>query len=315
MAMAGVNSEILLEAGTNELEVLVFRVGKLNCGVNVAKVREVIGDYKLTHVPNSHPAVVGVCKLRGSVLPLVDLEGYFNGGQRSDLSGKRNVIITEFNDMTMGFIVDGVERIYRLPWEQILPLPAHLASVDTAITSVCKVAENNIAMMVDFEKIAFDIQGIDVAAQRIERPRNGVKREAVRILLAEDSQMMRSFMVETLQQAGYEQVTAVENGALAWEQLEATAAGTTEPFHVLVSDLEMPQMDGLTLCRKTKEHRDLGQTPVVVFSSLVSSDNVNKLEQVGADAALTKPQLNQLVAIVDRLVAKAAEEIPEALPA
>ncbi len=296
---------ILLEAGTNELEVLVFSVRDLHCGVNVAKVREVIASFHTVHVPQAHPAVVGVCNLRGEVIPLIDLHLYFFPGVQSD-APQRSVIVTEFNNMRLGFIVDGVDRIYRLRWEAILPLPEHLASCDTAMTSVCKLDEDNIAMMIDFEKIAFDIQGIAVAAEHVAGAGAGVNRDQRRVLLAEDSPTMRSFMYNTLVEAGFGEVVATDDGAQAWARLQDVIAGKAPPFDVIVSDVEMPQMDGLHLCRRIKESPALRDVPVVVFSSLVSDDNLKKMASVAADASLTKPQLAQLVGVVDRLLLQAA---------
>jgi two-component system chemotaxis response regulator CheV len=294
---------ILLESGTNELEALVFTLGKLRCGVNVAKVREVIGLPQRTHVPMAHPAVIGVANLRGRVIPLVDLQLYFTPGQDSACDD-RHVVITEFNNVLLGFVVDGVEQIYRLGWDQVEPAPHSSDYDNAAVTSICHVGDQ-LVLMVDFEKIAFDIQGTQMAADQIGEAAEGFDRQACRILLAEDSQTMRNFMVETLKGAGYGQVKSVGDGADAWAELESSLQKpSNERYDLMISDIEMPRMDGLHLCRRVREHAELRDMPVVIFSSLVSEDNEKKTSAVGADATLTKPQLGRLVEFVDRLLTR-----------
>lgn len=297
--MSNNDQKILLEAGTNELEVLVFTLGPLRCGVNVAKVREVIGRIEPTHVPCAHPAVVGVSNLRGQVIPLVDLHLYFHPGETS-ASDVRHVIITEFNDLLMGFVVDGVEQIYRLSWDKVEPAP--LSQQSAAVTSICHI-NDKLVLMIDFERIAFDIQGMQVSAEKIGEAGDGVERATCRLILAEDSPTMRNFLQQTLTTAGYENVKVTGDGQEAWEAIEATVNDPMSPrFDVIVSDIEMPRMDGLHLCRRVRENPQLRDTPIVIFSSLVSDDNLKKMAQVGADRTLTKPQLVELVRIVDELM-------------
>lgn len=293
-------SQILTEAGTNELEVLVFSLGKTFCGVNVAKVREVIGQHKARRVPAAHPAVVGVTNLRGKVITLLDLQLYFYPGQPST-HPQRHVIVTEFNERVMGFVVDGVERIYRLGWESVKPVPFNLKGIDAAsVTSICEI-DGKLVLMIDFEKIAFTIEGVQMAEAA---PGGMAEARTGRILLAEDSAMMRAFIERSLRNAGYTNLTIVEDGAAAWEQLEAVLNGAA-PFDAIVSDLEMPRMDGLHLCRRVKQTPQLRDVPFIVFSSIAGRSHDVKLNAVGADAALTKPRLPELVEIVDRLIAGA----------
>lgn len=296
-------TDILLEAGTNELEVLVFNLGQLRCGVNVAKVREVTGSFDLVRVPRAHPAMIGVMNLRDSVIPLVDLQLYLHGAPCE--AKHRHLIVMEFNNLVMGFVVDGVEQIYRLPWKAVAPLPAN-QQAHAAVTSVCHV-EDKLVLMVDFEKIAFDIHGLQVAAaSELKDTRAGFNRADYRILIAEDSSMMRAFLESTMRTAGYEQLTVVADGAEAWNRISKTVDSDARPFDLIVSDIEMPQMDGLHLTRRIKEHPQLKDTPVVIFSSLVSNDNAKKTSQVGADCTLTKPQLARLVEIADEFLQRAA---------
>ena len=183
--------KILLESGTNELEVLVFSVGSTCYGVNVAKVREIIGQVKVVHVPMAHSAVIGVFKLRDSVIPLVDLRLYFGVGNASGAT-QRTVIFMEFNDIQMGFLVDGVDRIFRLNWSKVRPMPMGQEERGAIVTSACEI-EGKFVLMPDFEKIVFEIQGsVDVfrvSGEVCEDSRAG--RGVQRILLAEDSPTIR----------------------------------------------------------------------------------------------------------------------------
>jgi two-component system chemotaxis response regulator CheV len=298
--MSDKSKGILLESGTNELEVLVFTVGELRCGVNVAKVREVIGQVELTRVPKAHHSVVGVANLRGRVIPMVDLQLFFRP-DRPSTATQRNYIVTEFNDMSMGFIVDSVEQIFRLSWNNVEPLPISGGTHNASVTSVCHV-DGQLVMMVDFEKIAFDIQGVSVAAADVADD-HGFERGRWRLLLAEDSPTMRKFIEDTLVKAGYVNVTSVTDGQAAWDLLDADA------FDLVISDIEMPRMDGLHLCRRIREWSETSKLPVVIFSSLVSDDNLKKMDAVGANATLTKPQLVKLVEIVDALLQEAAQPV------
>ncbi len=306
--------EILLDAGTNELEVLVFSLGRTRYGVNVAKVREVIGQVDVVTVPMTPPEVVGVFNLRDSVIPLIDLQLYFDASRPSEVE-QRTVILMEFNDISIGFLVDTVERIYRLSWGDVKPMPGLSDFKDSIITSVCEVDEK-LALMVDFEKIAFDINDDNDIYNVKERAEASDchTRAGQHILLAEDSPTIRNAIEQNLVQAGFGRVTAVADGEIAWGLLSGGSGGApAEPFTFVVTDIEMPRMDGLHLCKRIKDSADLGHLPVVVFSSLVSDTNLKKVQQVGADAALTKPQMTKLVELIDGLLAgkTAGEVLPD----
>jgi two-component system chemotaxis response regulator CheV len=269
----------------------------------VAKVREVIGQVDLVRVPMTHQAVVGVFKLRDNVIPLVDLQLYFEPGRPSEAQ-QRSVILMEFNDFQIGFLVDGVERIYRMSWKEVKPMPMGQGDKDSVITSVCEV-DQYLALMVDFEKITFDINGDQNIFNRGGMvPESGAKtRKDHRIILAEDSPTIRHAIRSNLIESGYVQVTACSDGGEAWNQIEQTANDPSLPrFSIVVTDIEMPRMDGLHLCKRIKENPSLRETPVIVFSSLVSDTNLKKCESVGADAAITKPQMVRLVEILDDIL-------------
>jgi two-component system, chemotaxis family, chemotaxis protein CheV len=307
VTQSAAKQDILLESGTNELEVLVFKLGPTHFGVNVAKVREVIGHVDPVEVPKAHPSVIGVFKLRDSVIPLVDLQLYFKPGQPSTVA-LRNVVLMEFNNVQIGFQVDSVERIYRISWKTVRPMPIAQSAQKAVITSVCEL-DGHLVLMIDFEKIAFEVNGdrnVYTISNDAARATSS-ERKAQHVLLAEDSPTIRGAIETNLVSAGYAHVTSVSNGEEAWNTLEASLEGEdARAFTLVVTDIEMPAMDGLHLCKRVKEHPKLKSLPVVVFSSLVSDSNVKKCEAVGADAALTKPQMGRLVELLDKLLSREA---------
>ncbi len=310
--------EILLESGTNELEVLVFSLGPTRYGVNVAKVREVLAHVEVVEIPMTNPSVVGVFNLRNTVIPLVDLQLYFQPGVPSQAE-QRTVILMEFNNRQIGFLVDGVERIFRISWNAVRSVPTLQKYADSVITSVCDL-DGGLVLMVDFEKIAFDISDETEGFKGAEIPQEETQaadpldddtptprsRGEERILLAEDSPTIRNAITSALRQAGYGAVVDTQDGLQAWEAAQTSLETGAEPFTIIVTDIEMPQMDGLHLCKRIKEHPELKRLPVIVFSSLVSDTNLKKCEAVGADAAITKPQMTELVALIDELLARYA---------
>ncbi|MCC6677420.1 MAG: chemotaxis protein CheV [Phycisphaerales bacterium] len=298
----GITGDILLDAGTNELEVLVFRLRGGTFGVNVAKVREVIRPVRTIAAPHQHSSVLGMFNIRGAVLPVVDLARHLNLPQPEKRQEGR-VIITEFNGQKTGFLVDGVEQIYRVSWDRVRPSPSlalmrgggqHLTSTTTGIIEI----KGRLVLMLDFESVADAIlTERRLHIDRVDNPM-GVDRASKRVILAEDSPFMRQLMRDILIRSGYERLEVYSDGEQAWNAIQEPGPA----IHAIISDIEMPRMDGLHLTRRIKAspaHRDV---PVVLFSSLVSQDNLKKGQQVGADVQIPKPELQELVLLVDRVV-------------
>ncbi|MCG8409172.1 MAG: chemotaxis protein [Phycisphaerales bacterium] len=291
-------SNILMEAGTNEVEVLVFHLNDGLYGVNVAKVREIITMVPLTRFPNVHPAVRGVFKLRNQVHPLVDLRRFFDMPPAKDEQDSR-VIVTEFNNGRMGFMVDHIDRIHRVSWSEMGEVPNVTNDDDTAMTGVLRI-DDSLILMLDFERVAFRVAGItdlEAAAPQAD----GADRGEVRVLLADDSSMMRRMLNDSMVNAGFKKISIASDGEEAWNTLKKLQAAGTLP-DVIVTDIEMPKMDGLHFTKRIKENEQLKHLPVIVFSSLVSDDNLKKCKSVGADRQLTKPELPGLVSIIDELI-------------
>lgn len=298
----GITGDILLDAGTNELEVLVFRLRGGIFGVNVAKVREVIRPVRTIAAPHQHGSVLGMFNIRGAVLPVVDLARHLKL-PAPDHTHEGRVIITEFNGQKTGFLVDGVEQIYRVSWDRVRPAPnlvltrgaeQHLASTTTGIIEI----KDRLVLMLDFESVADAIlTERRLHIDRVDNP-HGVDRASKRVILAEDSPFMRQLMRDILIRSGYERLEVYSDGEQAWNAVEAPGPA----IDAVISDIEMPRMDGLHLTKRIKASPVHKGVPVVLFSSLVSPDNLKKGQQVGADVQIPKPELQELVLLVDRMV-------------
>ena len=274
-------TNILLEAGTNELEVVEFYLdeatfptvdaGDVNAdpqapagegsyrgyyGVNVAKVLEIIRMPKVTELPEvQHPSVLGAFNLRSRIIPLVDLAMWL-GKTHTQTDEQPKTIVTEFNNVTTAFMVSGVNRIHRISWEKVEQPNKYVAAVsNNTVIGVVKL-EERIVFLLDLEKV--------------------------------------------VEKAGFT-VEVVENGREAWERLEdfkrRAEEGNrpiTDFVHVMVSDIEMPVMDGLNLTHRIKTDPMLKQLPVVLFSSLITDKLRHKGESVGADDQISKPEVTQL---------------------
>lgn len=303
--------DILLEAGTNELEILVFFLDGGPFGVNVAKVREVITPLQVHRIPASHPSVEGAFQLRDKVVPLIGLRAHLGMApvteeQRLEREGSR-IIITEFNQAVHAFRVDAVEQIHKVSWEQINPMPHVTESNGSPITSIAKI-NNKLVPMLDFEMIIDRIQTMNQLRTGPVPNRWNVDRGSKHVAVAEDSQTVHKLIVDSLIHSGYANVHAFTNGHDLWRFLESRVDARGEradQIDIVVSDIEMPRIDGLHVTRKIREHSALRHLPVVLFSSLITPDNLKKGEAVGATAQISKPQLHTVVDLIDEILAKA----------
>ncbi|CAM5669044.1 Chemotaxis protein CheV OS=Lysinibacillus sphaericus OX=1421 GN=LS41612_18955 PE=4 SV=1 [Lysinibacillus sphaericus] len=275
---------ILLESGTNELEIVEFEVANNKFGINVIKVKEIIQPIPVTFIPHAHPHVEGIIQLRGEVLPVVDMLRVL-GIQSTERNPQQKYIVAEFNKQRVVFHVDNVTQIHRISWDQI-EKPSDMYQGGTSqVIGVIKQNEQMI-LLLDFEKIMVDINpesGINVESVKKLGKR---ERSEKRILIAEDSPLLRKLLFDTMKEAGYENVEFFENGRDAYEYLDSLAKSgnnVTEHIQLVVTDIEMPQMDGHHLTRKIKEHPDLQKLPVIIFSSLITDDLRHKGDQVGAE--------------------------------
>jgi len=291
---------ILLETGTNEFEIVEFTVGKVNYGINVAKVREVINLLPITPMPNSHPYVDGIFTLRGRVMPLVNLSRCL--GVEEQNSSAQNIIVSELNNYFVGFLVNEVSRIHRVSWSVMEP-PPNVANAESVV-GIIKM-EGRIVILLDFEKIVAEINPqIHVKLTTVSQSSDALQkiRKTKKIMVAEDSKMLRDLLLETLHRAGYINVTAYNNGKEAWDSLTALAnsgAPIEDNVQLLITDIEMPQMDGHHLLKRIREDKSLHKLPVVIFSSLINEEMRRKGDAIGANGQASKPEIIQLIELLD----------------
>ena len=295
---------ILLETGTNEFEIVEFNVGKVNYGINVAKVREVINLVPITKMPQAHPYVDGLFTLRGRVMPLVNLPRCLNQETEDDL---KNIIVTEINNYNIGFLVNSVSRIHRISWTEMEPAPN--VSDSPMVVGIIKMLDKMV-LLLDFEKIIAEINPeINEKLTTLPEVTKDIKdqRNDIKVFVAEDSPMLRDLLVQTLHDAGYITTRDFSNGKLAWEELQKIGqeeAPLDDSINILISDIEMPQMDGHHLLTQIREHNKLGKLPVIFFSSLINEEMRRKGEAIGANGQISKPEIGQLIDLIDRLVFK-----------
>ena len=298
-------TNILLESGTNELEILEFSVGGNFYGINVSKVREILPYAAPTPVPNTHPAVEGVFMPRGEIITIVNLSKSL--GLNLPTENTDMYIITNFNKLNVGFHVQKVHGIHRLSWTQINMPDATINSGGQGVaTGIVKLGEKLIVIL-DFEKIVSDISpetGLRTSQLDGLQER---ERNMIPILISEDSPFLEKMIVDCLNKAGYMNIIKTSNGQEAWDILcEYKQRGNLDKYvRLIVTDIEMPQMDGHRLTKLVKTDPVLGKLPVVIFSSLINEQMYKKGEAIGADAQLTKPEIGQLVEAIDRLILEA----------
>lgn len=298
-----VKTNILLESGTNELEIVEFYLDEDVAGVryrgyygvNVAKVLEIINKPRVTGLPEAgHSSVLGAFNQRNVIITLIDLADWL-GKTRVDVDAPK-VIVTEFNNIVNAFLVSGVTRIHRLSWEDVESPDAYIAGcTESSITGVVKI-EDRIVFLLDLERIIADLN-IGLGMKKVTECLSEEGKH-YRALVADDSTMIRKLLEEQLTKASFVVQTAV-NGRDAWEQLLAAkkrlAEGGREGwFDIVVSDIEMPSMDGLSLTKHIKEDAVLRDIPVILFSSLITDKLRHKGQAVGADDQISKPEVQEL---------------------
>lgn len=318
-------TNILLEAGTNELEIVEFYLEEPPTpsdterkeyrgyyGVNVAKVLEISRMPKVTELPEvQHPSVLGAFNLRSHIVPLVDLSLWLGKGH-IETNEPPKVIVTEFNSVTTAFMVSGVNRIHRISWEAVEPPNKYVATVSkNTITGVVKL-EGRIVFLLDLEKIVADLN--PALGLRLDEALDWGSEMHYRALIADDSGLIRAMLQDLMQKANFE-VEVATNGREAWDRIcelkekaEQEDKRITDYVQVLVSDIEMPSMDGHNLCKRIKDDPKLKNLPVLLFSSLITDKLRHKGISVGADDQISKPEVTQLAKRAYILIAERKKE-------
>lgn len=293
---------ILLESGTNELEIVEFGIGSYKFGMNVIKVKEIINPVPITAIPQTHQNVEGIIELRGEILPVVDI-GTALSLAKSENPDQDKFIVAEFNKQKVVFHVQTVTKIHRISWEQIEKPSDMYKGLESQITGVIKL-NGEMLLLLDLERIIAEINPeSSITVEQIQRMGHRERTEK-KLLVAEDSPMLRKLLEDTLKEAGYEYIHFFENGQEALSYLEERADKGTldQEVDLVITDIEMPQMDGHHLTKRIKAHPKLSRLPVIIFSSLITNDLRHKGSQVGADAQISKPDITELVTNIDRFV-------------
>ncbi len=328
------SNNILLEAGTNELEIVEFFIEEKNFaedgteleepyrgyyGVNVAKVLEIIRMPKVTELPEvQHPCVLGAFNLRSQIIPLVDLTMWL-GKVHADIEEDPKTIVTEFNSVTTAFMVSGVNRIHRISWEEVEAPSAYVSKVSNYTVIGVVRLEERIVFLLDLEKIVANLN--PALTLRLDDLGDDIDlSHKYKALIADDSALIREMLRDLLEKANFE-VEVTEHGAAAWERLqllkqraEEEGRPLNEFVNVVVSDIEMPMMDGHNLTKRIKEDPVLSKLPVLLFSSLITDKLRHKGEAVGADDQISKPEVTYLAKRALALIKEREEGCEPAKP-
>ncbi|MEF9976063.1 MAG: chemotaxis protein [Oscillospiraceae bacterium] len=272
-------------------------------GINVAKVREIMMRQPVKVMQKSHEDVEGIFKPRDEVITVIDLAKYL------DMKPSENpdydiFIVTSFNNLNFAFHVHTVEGIDRISWTNMQKPDRIIYGGDEGVATGIAEFEGRLITILDFEKIVAEISpetgiqysDLDTLGER--------KRSDKTILIAEDSMLLSRMIIEALHRSGYVNTVKTDNGQEAWDYLnEAKISGDPIKEHValLVTDIEMPQMDGHRLTKLVKSDSILKEIPVILFSSLINEEMRIKGKDLGADAQISKPEIANLVTLIDRL--------------
>lgn len=296
-------TEILLESGTNEIEVMQFTINDELYGINVAKVKEIMMSDKVKPVPHAHDAVEGIFKPREILLTVVDLPKYLMGHE-CEKHPKDLFIITNFNKLNIAFRVHTVVGISRISWEDIQKPDNTISNGKEGVSTGIAQCGGELVTILDFEKIVTEIApetGIQMSEIDLLGERN---RCDVPIVLAEDSILLSSMICDSLNKAGFTNIKRFNNGKEAWEFLQSVrdSENLLSEASLIITDIEMPEMDGHRLTKLVKSDEKLKVLPLIIFSSLINQEMQLKGKQLGADEQLSKPEIKHLVEVIDRLL-------------
>jgi two-component system chemotaxis response regulator CheV len=310
--------EILLESGTNEMEIIEFYLDRQSFGINVQKLKEIIpyDEKQLTAIPESAEAMLGTLLLRGSSIPLIDLKKQLAHRSPAELDAgvRRVVLVCEFNNRTNGFLIDGVNQIHRVNWSDVQPMAPFIDQYRPRFTGSINIDGREI-LIVDLEHIVSEFDADAALSYECEVGEPGHlgqvqdRRRQAKLLLAEDSSLIRAGIERVLKTAGYENLRTFVDGEVCYREImrlkglaETAGSGMRTYLDLLITDIEMPKMDGLTLCRRVKSDPLLKDVKVVLFSSLINEQMAAKCDSVGADGYATKPEIPKLVGMMDRFL-------------
>jgi two-component system chemotaxis response regulator CheV len=264
-------------------------------------VKEIINPVPVIPVPHSHRNIEGIIELRGEVLPVVDVASSLNM-PASESPQQDKFIVTEFNQQKIVFHVHNVSKIHRISWNQIEKPSEMYQGQESQIIGIIKL-EDEMVLLLDFEKMVTEINpDSGISIQKVQKLGKR-ERSDKKLLIAEDSPLLRKLLNDTLNEAGFCQIEFFENGYDAYRYLHSLAESgrdVTKEVQIMITDIEMPQMDGHHLTKKVKDHPVLAKIPVIIFSSLITEDLRHKGQMVGANAQVSKPEIAELVLLIDQ---------------
>lgn len=288
------DAESYLKTGSNELRVLEYRVNDLCFGINILKVSKIVNDLaNFTKMPQSHPAIAGVFRDMGRIIPVVDLASIL--GIKDDASKLPDkLLVTEFFGMQVGFWVDRVDWIHRFGWEDVIDAAHVFGSLTHKYTiGLVKPSEDRMVQLLDYESILLDLSP-HLQLRNASQYEGEADFRGKRVLIAEDSPSVRIMLVSEMNDLGFE-VVETNDGLTAWEEYQK------QEFDLVISDVEMPQMDGLALTLNIRQS-SRPKTPVIVYSSIGDVGMKARAKFLEVDAHITKLNLNRLIETADKLM-------------
>ncbi|MCE9633131.1 MAG: chemotaxis protein [Methylophilales bacterium] len=296
-------------AGSNKMEVLLFSLGGHEIfGINVFKVREVTRTPNITKTPNVPAGVEGFISLRGNIIPVITLSSFIGLNSGRNNCSNETLIVTEFSKHTQGFLVDSVDRIIRVDWERIKPPQNMLGGEQGMVTAITELPDGRLVSILDVEQLLALTIGEDKIPELAAIEPTGSNKESF-VFFADDSAVARKSIISVLDKMAVKHQQA-HNGADAWDKLKAMASRAQQenrPLHqslrLILTDAEMPEMDGYVLAKNIKADRRFDGIPVVMHSSLSSQANRNMGLQSGVDTYVPKFDPNALAETLRPLLA------------
>ena len=293
-----VNNSNLEDSSNNEFELLEFKVGNNCYGINVSKIKEILTYKEPTPVPNAHPYIEGIFMPRNMIITSIDLSKALKT-KPIEHNGKDMSVITKFNEITVSFHVQEVIGIHRVLWKDI-NRPDQTIDEKSLATGIIKI-KDRLIIIIDLERIISEINtelGLKISG--MEKLKTD-KTFNQKILVVEDSTLLSKEIKDCLQIAGYKNIVQAKNGQVAWDILkECREGGYSSIFDCVITDIEMPVMDGKYLTKLIREDEILGRIPVLIFSSLVDNGDFSE-NIIGADAELGKPDIVRLVTTINNM--------------
>ncbi|MCI9647879.1 MAG: chemotaxis protein CheV [Oscillibacter sp.] len=293
---------ILLESGTNEIEVMQFTINNSLYGINVAKVKEIIVSAPVKSMPHAHPAVEGIFKPRDLVITVVDLPRYLLGVE-TEKGPKDLFIVTNFNKMNIAFRVHTVVGISRISWKDIQKPDKTVSGGNEGVATGIAQCGSDLVTILDFEKIVAEIAP-ETTIQMSEIDQLGERqRSDAAILVAEDSVLLSKMIEEALHKSGYVNTRMFPDGQELWSYLNSIRGEKLDKnVSLVITDIEMPQMDGHRLTKLIKDDKEFTHLPLIIFSSLITEEMRRKGKELGADEQMSKPEIGHLVRVIDHLL-------------